>query len=49
MKQLDDFVSRRTLGVKALRQDDLLTRYRYVSQFYQNKSKGSVKKEEVKD
>ena len=49
MKKLDDFVSRRTLGVKALRQDDLLTRYRYVSQFYQNKSKGSVKKEEVKD
>ena len=47
MKKLDDFVSRRTLGVKALRQDDLLTRYRYVSQFYQTKSKSSNKKEEV--
>ena len=49
MKKLNDFVSRRTLGVKALRQDDLLTRYRYVSQFYQSKSKGSAKKEEAKD
>ena len=47
MEKLDDFVSRRTLGVKALRQDDLLTRYRYVSQFYQTKSKSSNKKEEV--
>ena len=47
MKKLDDFVSRRTLGVKALRQDDLLTRYRYVSQFYKTKSKSSNKKEEV--
>ena len=45
MKKLDDFVSRRTLGVKALRQDDLLTRYRYVSQFYQTKTKSGDKKE----
>ena len=48
MKKLDDFVSRRTLSVKALRQDDLLTRYRYVSQFYQSKTKPSKKKEETK-
>lgn len=48
MKKLNDFVSRRTLGVKALRQDDLLTRYRYVSQFYQTKAKNSGKKEETK-
>ena len=48
MKKLDDFVSRRTLGVKALRQDDLVTRYRYVAQFYQTKAKGSEKKEEAK-
>ena len=45
MKKLDDFVSRRTLGVKGLRQDDLLSRYRYVSQFYQTKTKSSDKKE----
>ena len=43
MKKLDDFVSRRTLSVKALRQDDLLNRYRYVSQFYQTKTKTSRK------
>ena len=42
MNKLNDFVSRRTLAVKGLRQDDLLTRYRYVSQFYQTKT--SVKK-----
>ena len=45
MKKLDDFVSRRTLGVKGLRQDDLLSRYRYVSQFYQTKTKSGDKKE----
>ena len=48
MKKLNDFVSRRTVGVKALRQDDLLSRYRYVSQFYQNKTKSPDKKEETK-
>ena len=41
MKKLNDFVSRRTLSVKALRQDDLLTRYRYVAQFYQTKTKAA--------
>jgi len=46
MKKLNDFVSRRTLVVKGLRQDDLLSRYRYVSQFYQTKMKETGKKEE---
>ena len=44
MNKLNNFVSRRTQGVKALRQDDLLTRYRYVSQFYQTKGKDTGKK-----
>ncbi len=39
MQKLNDFVSRRTLAVKRLRQDDLLNRYRYVAQFYQKKEK----------
>jgi len=46
MKKLNDFVSRRTVGVKALRQDDLLNRYRYVAQFYQSKTKSTGKKNE---
>ena len=46
MKKLNDFVSRRTVGVKALRQDDLLNRYRYVAQFYQSKTKSAGKKNE---
>ena len=46
MKKLDDFVSRRTWGVKSLRQDDLMSRYRYVSQFYQTKAKTAGKKGE---
>ena len=49
MKKLDDFVSRRTLSVKVLRQDDLLTRYRYVSQFYQAKTKAKDKKNSDKE
>ena len=44
MKKLNDFVSRRTLSVKGLRQDDLMNRYRYVSQFYQTKAKTAGKK-----
>ena len=47
MKKLNDFVSRRTIGVKGLRQDDLLARYRYVSQFYQSKGKSAEKKEDT--
>ena len=46
MKKLNDFVSRRTVGVKALRQDDLVNRYRYVAQFYQSKTKSTGKKNE---
>ncbi|MBR5597265.1 MAG: type IA DNA topoisomerase [Lachnospiraceae bacterium] len=46
MKKLNDFVSRRTLGVKGLRQDELIGRYRYVSQFYQTKT--ATKKEDSK-
>ncbi len=34
LDKLNDFVGRRTLGVKQLRQEDLLGRYRYVAQFY---------------
>ncbi len=49
MKKLNDFVSRRTLAVKGLRQDDLLTRYRYVAQFYQKKAKSTEKKAQAKE
>ena len=37
MDKLNDFVRRRTLGVKQLRQEELLGRYRYVAQFYPSK------------
>ena len=45
LKKLNDFVGRRTLGVKQLRQDDLIKRYAYVAQFYPEKkgSKAAVK------
>ena len=37
MKKLNDFVGRRTLGVKQLRQEDMVSRYTYVAQFYSKK------------
>lgn len=43
MKKLNDFVGRRTLSVKQLRQDDLLGRYAYVAQFYSSNEKRESK------
>ena len=37
MKKLNDFVGRRTLGVKQLRHEDMVSRYAYVAQFYRGK------------
>lgn len=43
MRKLNDFVGRRTLGVKRLRQDELLGRYAYVAQFYPAKETAKSK------
>lgn len=43
MKKLNDFVGRRTLGVKQLRQEDMVSRYAYVAQFYPVKEAGKRK------
>ena len=44
MKKLNDFVGRRTLSVKQLRHEDMVSRYAYVAQFYSTKaSKGGKK------
>ena len=49
MKKLNDFVSRRTLAVKGLRQEDLMKRYSFIAQFYQsktNRAQNTVKKDD---
>ena len=48
MAKLNTFVSKRTLSVKQVNQNDMLKRYQYIAQFYQKKNDTKAQKEQQK-